>query len=310
LFGVETEYVYQDATPTVCALAKNLLRAGVASMEDWEAAKKRPLRLIELALRHAMERGGGKGIHNHLCLDAGITDHLDSFGSSDAAVREDRLYLLIDGDQPISVRIGELYEEMAAIHPRLPHTFWRKFVVRGFGRFFRVVDHWDVFREIDYTEEDDDPEAIQRVKDLRASIPAYMGMKTRTLGRKTYRRILQSLPPNSNVARALKLADEIEAASQILPQIDLDETDRGLMDYLGNSYPLLSLHFHDVDSVRAAVDEVMNMAMQESPMPNVIIPFNPNDSASVSKAFADAGVIGKVIALTGQLTRMMPYLDD
>jgi len=308
LFGVETEYAYQDSTPLVCALAKSLLRGGVATQEQWEAAKKRPLWFIHHALRGVMEAAGGKTIHNHFVLGAIVTGTLDVYSA--AELREDRMYIVMDGDQPTMLRIGEFYEEMAKLHERLPVTFWQKFVCHGFGRFFRVVDHADVHQQIECLEEMGEGEEMEQAKSLKADLPAYVWARVKPLSDRAYRQILYSLSPRTKLAKILALADEIERVALPVGRIQLDDYDEEALYDMGGCYPILSLHFHNTDPVRGAVDEAMDNAMQSTASPNVMIPFNPLETESVREAFSRAGTIAKVIALSAQLTYMLPYLDE
>jgi hypothetical protein len=308
LFGVETEYAYQDSTPLVCALAKSLLRGGVATQQQWEDAKKRPLWFIHRALRGVMEAAGGKTIHNHFVLGAIVTGALDVYNSRE--LREDRMYIVMDGDQPTMLRIGEFYEEMRKLHERLPVTFWQKFVCHGFGRFFRVVDHADVQQQIECLEEMGEGEELEQAKSLKADLPAYMGARVKPLSDRAYRKILYSLSPRTKLAKILALADEIERTALPVGRVQLDDYDEEALYDMGGCYPILSLHFHNTDPVRGTVDEALDNAMQSTASPNVMIPFNPLETESVREAFSRAGAIAKVIALSAQLTYMLPYLDE
>ena len=308
LFGVEKEYAYQDSTPIVCSLAKSLLRAGIATQEHWEASKKRPLWFIQQALRGVMEAAGGKDLHNHFVLGAMVTESLDMYTSHEP--REDRLYIIMDGDQPTMLRIGEVYEDMAQLHERLPVTFWSKFVCHGFGRFFRVVDQEDVQQQIENLEELGEGEELKQAKSMKADLPLYMRERMKPLSDRTYREILHGLSPRTKLSKMLAMADEIERVAAAAGRVQLDDYDEeGLYD-LGECYPILSLHFGNADLVRGAVDEVVNTVMQSTASPNVIIPFNPLDTESVRAAFGRAGTIGKVIGLSAQLTYMLPYVDE
>ena len=93
-------------------------------------------------------------------------------------------------------------------------------------------------------------------------------------------------------------------------RVQLDDYDEEALYDMGGCYPILSLHFHNTDPVRGAVDEAMDNAMQSTASPNVMIPFNPLETESVREAFSRAGAIAKVIALSAQLTYMLPYLDE
>lgn len=308
MFGVETEYAYQDSTPLVCALAKSLLRGGVATQEQWEDAKKRPLWFIHHALRGVMEAAGGKTIHNHFVLGAMVTGTLDMYSAHE--LREDRMYIVMDGDQPTMLRIGEVYEEMRKLDERLPVTFWSKFVCHGFGRFFRVVDHSDVQQQIECLEEMGEGEEMEQAKSLKADLPVYMGARVKPLSDRAYRQILYGLSPRTKLAKILALADAIERVALPVGRILLDDYDEEALYDMGGCYPILSLHFHNTDPVRGAVDEAMDNAMQSTASPNVMIPFNPLETESVREAFSRAGAIAKVIALSAQLTYILPYLDE
>src|ERR1039458_4754280 len=146
------------------------------------------------------------------------------------------------------------------------------FVCCGFGRFFRVVDQLDIWREVESLEEMGEGDELATAKAWRADIPEYMGEKIKPLGDRTFRQILKSLPPRGRMAKAMTLAEQIAATARPLGRVEFDEYDQDELNNLGEPYPILSLHFHDADPIRAMVDDCMNLAMQTSAIPNVVIP--------------------------------------
>ena len=317
LAGVAPEYIYNGSTSTICRLARSLLRAEIATPETWQSAGKQPVRFIRQVLAQFAENtvGGHQLLHNFFDVDTGILDQWNEYASSRRSDPDpERVYIVMAGECVIPLLVGKFYEKLFAIHPRLPATFYEKFVPHGFGHFFRVLDHANLQQEIENIDEmcdpddEDEQETIARAKSYKAEIPRYL--KRKPLPDTIFRRIVKRLPPHSQVRQALELADEMEWLTVSTPRVELDDQDNDLLYDCGVERPVISLHFHNWDGLRGLLDDEMNQAMECMPYPSAFIPLQVSDPASVRRAFDQLAVRLKMLVLGDRMLRFLPEHED
>ena len=70
--------------------------------------------------------------------------------------------------------------------------------------------------------------------------------------------------------------------------------------------PVLLAVFERSDAIEACFDEEAQTMLEEPPEPNVIVPLNGMDSASVASAFGKLASMTQTLAAAGALIEMMP----
>jgi hypothetical protein len=218
-----------------------------------------------------------------------------------------RLYLMLDCSEVEAFNIGKLYDSLYRIHPRLPVSFYQRFV-HGCCRWFRVWDHKDLTWEIECLAENcEDANDRDTVAAWKADIPRYMNRKP--LPDRDYNRIVRKLSPRSKFRKLMELAAELQDVSRNASPTELTQEERDSLDNHGNSYPVFSLHFYSMDAVRATLDSEGNLIMQTTPLPNAIIPFTLANDEEMERAFKALAVASKVIGIAAAITKYLPYSE-
>ena len=309
LFGVEDEYIYNGGTTGVCELCKQLLRLEIGTLADWEESQHTPLKFIHLTLRHWMEKSAAPySVGNSFGLELFLHNWIDEWSDSRrGADQVSRLYLMLDCSEVEAFNIGKLYDSLYRIHPRLPVSFYQRFV-HGCCRWFRVWDHKDLTWEIECLAENyEDANDRDTAAAWKADIPRYMNRKP--LPDRDYNRIVRKLSPRSKFRRLLELAAELHDVSHSASPMELTQDERDSLDNHGNSYPVFSLHFYSMDAVRATLDSEGNLIMQSTPLPNTIIPFTLDNDEEMEQAFQVLAVASKVIGIAAAITKYLPYSE-
>jgi len=114
-------------------------------------------------------------------------------------------------------------------------------------------------------------------------------------------------PLATKLVDALVILDRISAQAE-RPELD-DDTGQQLSD-CNPPLPCLLAIFAEGDAISAAFDEDAQGMMEVEPEPNIIIPFDPTDTASVQRTFHTFGVACQTIAAASRVIDLMPGNDQ
>lgn len=114
-------------------------------------------------------------------------------------------------------------------------------------------------------------------------------------------------PLATKLVDAVIILDRISAQAE-RPELD-DDTGQQLSD-CNPPLPCLLAVFAEGDPVSASFDEEAQGMMEVEPEPNIIIPFDPTDTASVRRTFQTFGVACQTIAAASRVIDLMPGNDQ
>jgi hypothetical protein len=163
-------------------------------------------------------------------------------------------------------------------------------------------DDWDarnrIEQMVEWAEGEEDPDSCEIPK-LEPDLPE-------CLRKRAPAESVQSLdsfpvPTELRLKELLEMTLELHVISHSIERPHLDE---GWLEYqrsyhsLDLPLPAILLHFRPGDAVMACFDDECEYWGQETPEPNLIIPLQPADPASVRQAFAVLGTLMRVLVLT------------
>jgi hypothetical protein len=91
---------------------------------------------------------------------------------------------------------------------------------------------------------------------------------------------------------------------------DLDDNIAQDLSDCNPPLPCLLAVFEDGDAIAGCFDEEAQGMMEVEPEPNIIVPFDPTDTASVHHTFKMFGVACQTIAAASRLIDLMPGNDQ
>jgi hypothetical protein len=112
---------------------------------------------------------------------------------------------------------------------------------------------------------------------------------------------------------ARKLVDAVMVLDRVSAQVERPELDDDIREELSDCnppLPCLLAMFAEADAIAGCFDEEAQGMMEVEPEPNIIIPFDPTDTASVQRTFHMFGVACQTIAAASHLIDLMPGNDQ
>ena len=274
-------------------LAKAFLELDVATPGDWKKAERDPTSFIRLTLERWIHTHGGSAIRHRFLLSAVISNSPSDWAERDEN-KPNRLFLIVEPSEATCgcAAFGPTLRLLESIHPQLPATFFHLFV-GALNRWTRTYDYRDAEERVETLREwaAQEPDADQyEIPDVEGSIPPCMRQTTLDEAE------LSHLKEKINDPLAMKLVDNVLALDHLSAQVerpDLDDDTAQQLSDCNPPLPCLLAVFAEGDSIGGCFDEDAAGMMEVEPEPNIIIPFNPMDTASVQRTFCMFGVAAR-----------------
>ena len=289
------------------ALSEILVTSHIATVEDWEKSGRDTAKYLSLTLQRWIREHGGVAIDRRFDLDLTLSDRLVDY--SDERGPEGTLYLIVDPDGAAFVLMKPVLELLEAAHPRLPATFFRHFV-GSLNRWVRVYDYRDAEERVDMLREwyegEENPEQYE-VPDIEGCTPKCLKEEPLTL--RGLKELSQTIRDRNVQALIRRLLELCRVSSQAKRPEFTDDMGEQLMDS-NPPLPCLLAAFLSGDAIVGCFDDEAQTAMETTPHPNLIIPLQLSDPASVRKGFRILGVVCDTLAAASRLIDLMPGNDD
>jgi len=291
-------------------LAKSLVDLDIAVPGDWKRAERDPTSFIRIALERWIDTHGGRAIHHRFLLSAVISNTPCDWAERDDN-RPNQLFLIVEPSEATCgcAAFGPTLQLLEDVHPQLPATFFHLFI-GALNRWLRVYDYRDAEERAETLREwaSQEPDADQyELPDVEGSIPPCMRREALDEAE------LAHLMDKINDPLAKKLVDALLALDHLSAQAKRPELDDDIGQQLADCnlvLPCLLAVFAEADPIAACFDEEAEGMMEVTPEPNLIIPFDPTDSASVRGTFHMFGVACRTIAAASHVIDLMPGNDQ
>jgi len=291
------------------ALSQTLVEIGLATEADWVAAEKSPSTLVEQVLRRYLADRGQSIIAEHfelyLTLGEAIVDRV--YGEAEPSC-PGQLFFVLNTESSFALGVGDAISELEGAHAGMGQAFYDT-LRQSLYRWIRVYDDLDARERIEqmteWAEGEDDPDSYEIPK-LEPDLPPCLQNRQRS----DTAQPLSSFP----VPAVPRLRELVEATIQLQrvsrsmerPKVDEDWFERERSYHsLDLPLPAVLLYFRPGDAVMACFDGECEHWGQETPEPNLIIPLQANDSASVRQALAVIDTLMKVLVLTVRIKNII-----
>ncbi|MGO8792504.1 MAG: hypothetical protein ACLQVL_34665 [Terriglobia bacterium] len=291
-------------------LAKALLDLDIAVPGDWKKAEHDPTSFIRITLERWIRTHGGPAIRHRFLLSAVISNSPSDWAERDE-IKPNQLFLIVEPSEATCAcaAFGPTLKLLENVHPQLPATFFHLFV-GALNRWLRVYDLRDAEERAETLREwaAQEPDADQyEVPDVNGSIPPCM----RQAGLENSE--LAHVKDRINDSTARKLVDAVIALDGVSRGVERPEVDDAIGEQLSDCnppLPCLLAVFVNGDAIAGCFDEEAQGMMEVEPEPNIIIPFDPTDTASVHRTFHTFGVACQTIAAASGIIDLMPGNDQ
>ena len=291
------------------ALSQTLVEIGLATEADWVAAEKSPSTLVEQVLRRYLADRGQSIIAEHfeLCLTLGeaIVDRV--YGEPKPS-RPGQLFLVLNTESSFALGVGDAITELDVNHAGIGQALYDT-LRQSLYRWIRVYDDMDARERIEQMTEwakgEDDPDSYEIPK-LEQDLPPCLNDEQRS----DTARPLTSFPAPTIpwLKDLVETTIELQRTSHSMerPKVDEDWLERERSYHsLELPLPAVLLYFQAGDAVMACFDDECEQWGQETPEPNLIIPLQPDDPASVRQALAVIETLMKVLVLTVRINNIV-----
>jgi len=291
-------------------LAKALLELDIAVPGDWKKAERDPTTFIRITLERWIHRHGGPAIRQRFLLSAAISNSPSDWAEREEA-KPNQLFLVVEPSEATCscASFGPTLKLLESVHPRLPATFFHLFV-GALNQWIRAYDYRDAEERAEMLREwaAQEPDVDQyEFPDVEGAIPACMRQAALDEGE------IAQLKDKINDPLATKLVDALLALDRMSAQAERPEIDDSIRERLSDCnppLPCLLAVFAEGDSIAGCFDEEAQGMMEVEPEPNIIIPFDPTDMASVQRTFHTFGVACQTIAAASRVIDLMPGNDQ
>jgi len=291
-------------------LAKALLELDIAVPGDWQRAECDPTSFIRLTVERFIHTHGGPAIRHRFLLSAEITNTPSDWAERDET-RPNQLFIIVEPSEATCgcVNFGPALQLLENIHPQLPATFYQLFV-GALNAWTRIYDYRDAEDRVEMLREwvaqEGDAEQYE-IPDVEGSIPPCI--RQTALSKAEF----AHLKDNLNDPFAQTLVNAVLALHHMSAQVERPDLDDNIREQLSDCNPplpcLLAL-FAEGDAIAGCFDEEAQGMMEVEPEPNLIIPFDPTDTASVQRTFHLFGAACQTIAAASQVIDLMPGNDE
>ncbi|MCW5979612.1 MAG: hypothetical protein KIT09_16155 [Bryobacteraceae bacterium] len=278
----------------------------MAPPEYWTDAKGSATEFVRLTLDRWLDRHGRQKVEENFFLEITLSDRPDpdSWQGDEKPAEQQHLYVSVHIGSAGYAVFGPTLRLLEKVHPRLPVTFYRRFV-ESVERWVRVYDHRDGLDRVEQIEEwlSMEGEAGYEVPDVAGAMPACM--RRQPLSEKTTSRLL-GRACGSRVGKLLRgLLVLMEKAGQAERSPITEEIYEQLQDN-NPPVPALLAVFEKHDAIEGCFDEESQTMLEMPPEPNVILPLNASDPASVAEAFHKLAAMTETLAAASELIEKMP----
>lgn len=290
-------------------LAKALAELDIAVPLDWKKAECDPTSFTRFTLERWIRAHGGSTIRRRFLLVASISDAPCDWAERDES-KPNQLFLIVEPSEASCgcVTFGPTLELLEKVHPHLPATFFHLFV-GALNRWTRVYDFRDAeeraetLREWAAQEADADQ---YEIPDVQGSIPPCMRQTALDEGELACQMAKINDPLTAKLVEAAINLDRLSAQAK---RLELgDDIGQQLSD-CNPPLPCLLALFAEADGIEACFTEEADGMLEVTPEPNLIIPFDPTHTVTVSDAFHVFGVACETIAAASRLIDLMPGND-
>lgn len=307
LDGTPTEYSIAEDDNRAIRLAQALTALDIADPHDWERADHSASQYILATLKRWIGNHGGNAIHKQFALDVSISSSPYPYAGDERGSH--LLYLIVNPDSAAYIVIGPTLELLAAIHPRLPVSFYRQ-IVDSVRRWVRVYDYNDALDRLEmlrgWVEGEEDPDQYE-FPDVEGCILACM--KEEPLELAVMRELAQEIK-DERVAGILNAAFDLHSVSRKNSRAEISEEAREAFMDSNPPLPALLISFKRHDAIAVCFDEESQGMMEAEPEPNFIVEIEPGNAASVQQAFDTLGSVCETVASASRLAALLPGNDD
>jgi hypothetical protein len=291
-------------------LAKALVELDIAVPGDWKIAERDPTSLTRITLQRWIDAHGGSAIRHRFLLSAVISSTPSDWAERDES-KPKQLFLIVEPSEATCgcAAFGPTLQLLESVHPQLPATFFHLFV-GALNRWIRIYDYRDAEERAETLREwaAQEPDADQyEIPDVQGSLPPCMMQAALDEGE------LAHLKDKISDPLATKLVDAVIGLDRVSAQTERPELDDDISQQLSDCnppLPCLLAVFVEGDAVAGCFDEDAQEMMEVEPEPNVIIPFDPTDDASVQQTFHMFEVACQTIAAASHVIDLMPGNDE
>ena len=291
-------------------LASALLELDIAVPGDWKRAERDPTSFIRLTLERWINTYGGSAIRHRFLLSAVISNTPCDWAERDEG-RPNQLFLIVEPSEATCgcATFGPTLQLLESVHAQLPATFFHLFV-GALNRWLRVYDFRDAEERAEMLREwaAQEPDAGQyELPNVAGSTPPCMKQAALDEGE------LARLKDRIKDQLATKLVDAVIGLDHVSTQAErpeLDDDTRQQLSDCNPPLPCLLAVFSEGDAIAGCFDEEAQGMMEVEPEPNIIIPFDPTDMASVQRTFQTFGVACQTIAAASRVIDLMPGNDQ
>ena len=286
------------------AIGSAMLRAGVADARAWTASSGDPFHFVQTSLAQFGEGHGGRLAQETFPVSLALTGTLNEHAAPDREADPANLFLTIDPKEAGYLILGPTLQVLERQHPRLPATLFH-LISAALNRWVRVYDYRDALEHVERLRDwySADPDAgVFEVPDVDASVPA--SVLRRPLSRPAVRRILCGCP--TQVQEWMEQAMALERLAARIPRPQLPEPAQEELSDCNAPLPCLLIVFSRRDNIEACFDTEAESMMEVPPEPNLVIPINVLDEASVRRAFATLATVCETLAAASKLFASLP----
>src|SRR5271166_5876309 len=293
----------------LAALAQTLVEIGLAMESDWIGAGRTPAALVDSVFRRFLRDHGQEIIAEHFELSLTLGESLvDTSYSDSGADNNGQLFLVLNTESSFPLGIGTVIEELEGCQQGLGVAFYHT-LRQALYRWIRVYDDWNarnrIEQMVEWAEGEEDPDSHEIPK-LEQDLPGCL--RSRESAESAQSLDSFPAPTEPSLKELVKTTLELHRVSHSMesPRLDEDwlESQRSYHS-LDLPLPAVLLHFRSGDAVMACFDDECEYWGQETPEPNLIVPFRPNDPANVRQALAVIETLVRVLVLTARIKTLI-----
>lgn len=303
LAGIEPELQWVSDDRSLVALAKILVELGIGDPHDWAGCGRNPSRYVVKTAGRDIELHGANQVRRRFDLHLTITDTILAYPDRDAV--EDKLFLIIDPESAGYVVLKPSIELLESVHPRLPASLFHS-LIGSINRWMRTYDYRDAEEHVELLREwagsDDNPDDYE-FADMERCTPK--SLKGPALGMHGITKVLTATADPA-IRRMLEAMLRVNAVSKRYSRPKRPEQIQEELKDCNPPLPCLLAVFSEHDAVEGCFDEESQTAYEMEPQPNLIIPMDIKNAASVKRAFESLRGFCRTIAAAVALIDVMP----
>ena len=312
LRGIPTEYQFTGGIDAAARLALTLISADLADAARWAQVRGDPFAFIAGALKEFVETHGGEELRKEFFFRLGLVSDLDPYAcDGNETGLQDEMYIILEPDSAGYVVLEPTLRLLARTHPRLPMTFFDLFT-GALNRWVRVYDYRDALERVEqlreWYESDPDGEHVE-LPAVDAATPACLRNKWNPLKPASVERLLEAVR-NRKVRALVEAVLELNKISHKGTRPSIGERAEARLADTNPPVPALVAVFKKHDAIEGCFDDECQGMLECTPEPNVILPFRPEDPASVQETFRLLGVVCDVLRHAARLITVMMQLVE